>query len=267
MRVITANHKGQPAGYKWGRSPEGYDIFQLMNPVVTCPPPGSLQRLGGNKDWVLQEAGGGAAEVLDGQKWLCTGGLQAPCTVYSLGSHEDTSFEAAILARTPCHVVTFDCGYDVKPLGARHRYLRKCIGDAARAAQDPAFLTLEQAARQLGHTRVDLMKVDIEGFEFDVLGALGERDALLPGQLAVELHYYNVYVGTPSAENAADFSNLLWPYHMVSLQELSLFVGHLANLGYAIVHREDNPGCDHCTELTLVRVEQGAPSLQSMQQP
>jgi hypothetical protein len=39
------------------------------------------------------------------------------------------------------------------------RYLKKCIGSTTRAASDPDFLTLEMAARQLGHSWIDILKV------------------------------------------------------------------------------------------------------------
>jgi len=39
-----------------------------------------------------------------------------------------------------------------------------------------------------GCERVDLLKVDIEGSEWDVLGGLGEREARVIGQISVEFH-------------------------------------------------------------------------------
>lgn len=34
---------------------------------------------------------------------------------------------------------------------------------------------------------------------------------------------------------------MIWPMHELSLAELAMFFYHLADLGYAVVSREDNP--------------------------
>ena len=33
---------------------------------------------------------------------------------------------------------------------------------------------------------------------------------------------------------------MVWPMHQLSMAELAVFFGHMADLGYAIVSREDN---------------------------
>jgi len=47
--------------------------------------------------------------------------------------------------------------------------------------------TLESIAEEHGHTTVDILKMDIEGSEFDVLNAL-DLDKLKFGQILVEFH-------------------------------------------------------------------------------
>lgn len=42
--------------------------------------------------------------------------------------------------------------------------------------------------------------------------------------------------------------------HNVTVSELALFLGHLANLGFAIVNHEPNLLCEHCAELTLLKL-------------
>ena len=32
------------------------------------------------------------------------------------------------------------------------------------------------------------------------------------------------------------------------------FQGNLLRMGFVVAHRDDNPYCKHCTELTLIRV-------------
>ena len=74
--------------------------------------------------------------------------------------------------------------------------------------------------------------------------------------IAMEVHFTNLYNGL---RNPTDFSHLFWPMHDVSLGELAVFFSHFANLGYALISREDNPAGLHCcAEFTLLRVEQPA---------
>ena len=60
-------------------------------------------------------------------------------------------------------------------------------GDAADFVDVPAF-ALRTMMRKLGHYRIDLLKVDIEGAEYDILDSLPELDRS-PVQLLVEFHH------------------------------------------------------------------------------
>ena len=108
--------------------------------------------------------------------------------------------------------------------------------------------------RHFGHRSISLLKIDIEGSEYDVMSSWKHDSPYLPEQIAMELHYDGIYFGTPSFLNKEDWGNLLWPMHKASLSELSLFMAHVASMGYAIVSREDNAIAHHCSELTLLRV-------------
>lgn len=105
-----------------------------------------------------------------------------------------------------------------------------------------------------GHQSISLLKIDIEGSEYDVMSSWRHDSPYLPEQIAMELHYDGIYSGTPSYLNKEEWGNLLWPMHKASLSELSLFVSHIASMGYAIVSREDNNIAHHCSELTFLRV-------------
>lgn len=102
--------------------------------------------------------------------------------------------------------------------------------------------------------RLDLLKIDIEGAEYDVLGSWSQTSLSLPHQLSMEVHYNDIYSGTPAFKNRDDVSNLVWPLHVMKLSDLALFMSHLAGAGYGIVSREDNVRSPHCSEFTLVRV-------------
>ncbi|KAG7668114.1 hypothetical protein NADE_005159 [Nannochloris sp. 'desiccata'] len=224
--------------------PQGYSRFNLFNPIVQCPKGEQLEVFGGNDD---------------GAKFLCPSLLtKHTCVVYSLGSNLDYSFEEDILQRTSCQVVTFDCTVSGSSIHPRHTFLKKCLGSAASMEGNPQeWVTLSAAMAQFGHSSVTLLKIDIEGYEFDVLGATkSENKHALPAMIAMEMHYDDLYFGTGAWLNIEEQGTLYWPGHgKVSLAELSLFMFHLGNLGYAVVSRDDNPVCEHCSEFTLLRVE------------
>lgn len=181
--------------------------------------------------------------------------MSSGCVVYSLGSAGNFKFEDDVLTRTTCMVVTFDCTSHAASLHPeRHKYVQKCIGSNDRMVKDPVnWVTLERAMQDLGHSFVSLLKIDIEGFEYDVVSHWESPTTRLPHQIAMEIHYRDIYSGSKFFKTD-DFTQLLWPRHEVTLAELALFVGHLSSLGYGIVAREDNPLCQYCTELTLLRV-------------
>jgi hypothetical protein len=113
------------------------------------------------------------------------------------------------------------------------------------------WITIDELVKQYG--AIDLLKMDIEGYEYDVIASwTGSR--ALPRQMAVELHYAGIYYGTNDYNNIASNQNLLWPLRSLGLSDLSLFVSHIVDMGYSIVSKEDNPLCPHCSELTFQKV-------------
>lgn len=228
------------------------NLFDLTPAITTCPPGSRLEIMGVDKD--------------DGGKWMCgLKSMQAPCHVISLGSNGNFNFENDILANTPCDVHTFDCtmatrGGGTKLHATRHNFFLKCIGSQQKADSDSNFVTLPQAMKLAGAKKVDVLKIDIEGFEYDVMatwGTLEESDLdtqYLPLQILIEVHLQYMYFGT-SYFGKNDLSNLMWPMaEQMSPPELMLFFSHLGELGYAVVNMEKNPGCAHCAEYVLLRV-------------
>lgn len=100
--------------------------------------------------------------------------------------------------------------------------------------------------------RIDFLKMDIEGYEYDVLSTWTSIEEL-PRQMVVEIHGENLYYGTSSFRNASSTENLMSPFHSMGLSDLGMFMMHLANLGYAIIAKEDNPNCAWCTEMLFER--------------
>jgi len=60
-------------------------------------------------------------------------------------------------------------------------------GDASDYIDAPAY-TIQTLMQKLGHDRVDLLKMDVEGAEYSILEGL-KTDATLPRQLLVEYHH------------------------------------------------------------------------------
>lgn len=59
---------------------------------------------------------------------------------------------------------------------------------SADAGVESPALTIQTMAEKLGHERIDLLKMDIEGAEYDVIDALLES-SLRPRQLLIEFHH------------------------------------------------------------------------------
>lgn len=215
-----------------------HDRFAPYEPFVSCPPNMPLRRHGG--------AG-------DGGKLICgLDQIQAPCTILSLGSSNDYTFEEAVLAVTPCAVVTFDCTVDGRSVSPRHKFFKTCISGAEESHRDPRMVNYEQLLSMVGTDSMELLKIDIESYEFPVFADWNERTRGLPHQISVEVHYDHFQSLDP-----------LFGRSNFKQAELSLFFGHMANLGYAIVAKEINPDCNACSEYTFIRIEQSVASMKS----
>lgn len=138
----------------------------------------------------------------DGGKWVC--GLRyllqdRPCLVYSLGSAGDASFEEHILASTTCEVHTFDPNLSpdmqthvqtsVPGLHFHSIGLGRSSGPL-QSLDDRSMHSFEEVMAALGHAWVDVLKVDIEGHEWDMFLDFFTSGAHLPAtQLLVEFHW------------------------------------------------------------------------------
>lgn len=133
--------------------------------------------------------------------------------VYSAGVGEDVSFDLALIARFGCHVWALDptpraSAYAESVTEERFHFLPVGLWSADETRsfygpRDPAdvsystvsahssdrfearCLSVATLMRDLGHDRLDLLKLDIEGAEYDVLDSLGH---VSPACICVELH-------------------------------------------------------------------------------
>lgn len=155
--------------------------------------------------------------------------LDRDSVVYSLGIGKDTDFDQALMRRFGLQVHAFDPtpstaewllehpqgpAFHFHPWavtatdgtltlyprlrkdGSKSSVMYTMVADGgaqADAIEVPAF-SLASIAATLGHDRLDLLKMDIEGAEYDVLDTLPDL-AVQPRQLLVEFHHRFAGIG------------------------------------------------------------------------
>ena len=213
----------------------------------------------------------------DDDKRLCSTMLETlrpSDVIVSVGSNNEFGFEEQMLACTKAHIATFDCtvaNATNKPPTARVSFHRFCVGtaDTALAAGTVQFRTwTSMAALALSAAkeatllsganssdadssdppRIAALKADIEGWEWAVVDqVLGSAATSLPRQIAIELH-----LRTHPWRNVPGFdgAGLLRGDSGYILKHLR---ARLERAGYALVDRNDNPWCPHCSEVLFVR--------------
>lgn len=165
-----------------------YTAWDFFPPAFQCPH--EVERIGA---------------LGDGGKWIC--GLsrlehKSDCIIYAFGVDWDSSWEAEVLSRTQhCQIWGYDATHSkfgstiMSSLSRRTHFSKYQLGpkDSHGPDDDPKVYTLETLMKLNGHTHIDILKVDIEGWEFDTLRAMLspylESGAPLPfGQLQIEVH-------------------------------------------------------------------------------
>lgn len=133
----------------------------------------------------------------DGGKWICdlarySNPRASTCIIYSFGVRGDSSFEAEMHERTACDIYGFDFSVTSMAGAAagmeRVHFQRVGLG----AKETSQLLTLKQIMEQHKHSFIDVLKVDIEGAEFEVLATLAKEfnSGSLPiEQLLLEIHH------------------------------------------------------------------------------
>ena len=170
--------------------PKGMYLWDWFSPTAPC---GAKERVGA---------------IGDGGKWVCelaryapaplgAAPPPAPCTVYSFGVRDDSSFEAELHARTRCHIHAFDMtvgGVAGAAAGLpRVAFSRVGLGGWPGAPADTA--PLQQLMAERGHAFIDILKIDVEYAEVRAIPAL--LDALPRGaappfeQLLLEVHHWD----------------------------------------------------------------------------
>jgi FkbM family methyltransferase len=198
-----------------------------------------------------------------GVDWcLCPTGLGPDSIVYSFGIGEDVSFELALMDRFNLRIQAFDPtprslawlrGQALPPGFILHEFglaawdgfasftapadpahvSYSMIPDVARPAVSAPVHRLATIASQLGHSRVNLVKMDIEGGEYTVL-----PECLSSGppidQLLVEFHHRWPSVGVAATR------------HVIGLlRDAGYRIAHVSPSGfeYTFLHAAGATGC------------------------
>jgi hypothetical protein len=189
--------------------------------------------------------------------------LAEGCIVYAAGLAGSVRFEAAVASETGCSVHAFDCTLTAAApewtflsfhdwcLGQERSFENNVYSRSKVAAGSPfVFKSLADARHELGHSQIDMLKVDIEGFEWDLFESslLAEAgDANLPQQLLFELHTTGAKPDVPQS--------LLVNRSKAAVDRLFL---RLFDLGYRVMNKELNDYDSRCAEFAMLRVTPAA---------
>jgi hypothetical protein len=197
-------------------------------------------------------------------KMIIRAALKSPCVVYGLGiapasSKEYPTFENE-MAERGCDTHGFDCSVkvdDTNVVNASFRFHPWCIGKDTQDNNDALdqttyvknkhehlkFKSLADTMTELNHTRLDLLKFDIEGFEWSLFNdELFSGMVSLPRQMSFELH-------TEGAQSMYVSPEVVKGKGFKQVNELFL---NLFDRGYRVVSKEINNGDRHCAEFVVV---------------
>ena len=153
----------------------------------------------------------------DGRWVICPDGLNASSVVYSVGIGTDISFDLAFIDRFSCQVQALDptplalqwlksqtvpAEFKMHPWGLasydgtatfalpeKHSVsFTMSAKVASKATAECPVYRLREILDRLGHDHIDLLKIDIEGAEYDVLDDLAAESGRI-NQLLVEFHH------------------------------------------------------------------------------
>jgi Methyltransferase domain len=230
--------KGQPGGHL---------RFFPLTPVALCKNVTSV----------------GGSELDDESKLICgINRLVEGCVIYSIGGNNQWSFELDSLSKTPCTIHTFDCTGPKERFeipDSRINFHHICIGAKHEEKPDVCLnsekcgevMTWREVMTYLNHSAVDIIKLDVEGFEISILNSWKSEDTL-PTQVLMELHYYSQFKENLDDEHARLGLHDGRGFEIAFAHDIWNFTNHLLNLGLVPVIRNDNIHCTHCTELTLM---------------
>ena len=167
------------------------------------------------------------------------------CIVYSMGSADDFSFEERVRHLGPgCEIHTFDP--TVVETGKGKPFYDAYHGDYGFGGRDVskgdgqpfAVKSIRTIMQELGHTHVDYLKVDVEGYEWEFFDTV-DWSATKVGQILIEVHpqpQYNI--------NAKSLDAIFTKLEMAGFRLISLEPVTYTNFGQVelvFVHKDWRP--------------------------
>lgn len=166
-----------------------YTVWSFFPPSFDCPH--ETERIGA---------------LGDGGKWTCGVSRlehKPDCIIYSFGMYYETSFEAEVVERTRhCQV----WGYDYRSTSFGSNKLNNYRAhffpyglaniDAHGPHDEHKSYTLKTLMEINKHSHIDVLKIDLEGWEFEVLPQIlqpyiASGEPLPFGQLLIEIHTWD----------------------------------------------------------------------------
>lgn len=184
-------------------------------------------------------------------------------TVYAFGTAGVAKFEEYV-ASLGASVFAFDCTDKMRSeWNGKFVFNNWCLGKQASfeenfysaRAENKTFLfySLPEIKTKLGHASrhvdVDVLKMDIEGFEWNILESEivhGDEDSL-PKQILFELH-------TQGANTRYVPANIV---KNKTRNEVNQLIMALYHRGYRVLKISVNPGDIYCAEFVLYRISNG----------
>ena len=166
------------------------DAILVQYPVTNCP--GARGCLVAGQDVRVFEFG--QKYTKRNPKFVCgasrLGSVTQPCIVYSFGSYDEISFEVGLHEAAPhCEVHVFDID-QVPDIESQRRYNFSSHPFGIDVVRTSTSQVLSDIMRDLGHSHVTVLKLDIEGTEERILPSLRRAGFSSYGidQLLVEFH-------------------------------------------------------------------------------
>ena len=170
------------------------EIWALLHPYYPC-------------QWTLEKKPS-VQDAIEGGKWMCglkEIGKRSNCVVYSFGSNNNFKFEYVVRDYSNCEIHIFDPTSNPPSKDAygklteSHRFTGKMIyhkiglSDISKsssiAGKQFNVSTLRDIMIKNGHweTGVDILKIDVEGFEFSIVQSV-DWSLYKIGQILMEAH-------------------------------------------------------------------------------
>jgi hypothetical protein len=149
-----------------------------------------------------------------------------PCIVYSMGSNNDFSFEEQVRMVAPgCEIHTFDPTIKETGKGKNiYDQYHDSYGFGGIDSDEGRFAvkSIGTITKELKHTHVDFLKVDVEGYEWTFLDAVDWRQTKV-GQLLVEIHPAKGRTKEPTAKELNTIFNKLENagFYLISIEPVT----------------------------------------------